>query len=107
MAEHRDRTFHNRTLTLDGQRFIACRFVNADLRYKGTAPFELRGNSFEGYVNLEFARDAADAAAMVQELDRAFRDIGYDLELTAWIAGAREPVWRYHTLLPRARSAAP
>jgi hypothetical protein len=80
--------------------FCGCRFVNADLRYKGTAPFELRSNVFDGYLNLEFAPNGVDASAMAVELDRAFHDIGYDLGLLKQIANTREPVWRFHTLLP-------
>jgi hypothetical protein len=101
MREHRTLVFHNRTLILDGQRFSDCRFINIDLRYKGTAPFELRGSSFEGYVNLEFLRECVDAPSMAAELERAFHEFGYDLELLKHNARTRGSVWRLHTLLPR------
>ena len=101
MVEHRNQTFHNRTLILDGQRYHGCRFINADLRYKGTAPFEMQGSRFEGYFNLEFDRHGADALAMAQMLDREVLGCGYDLELASGVARGLDRVWRFHTLLPR------
>ena len=101
MPEHRHQTFHNRTLILDGQRYLSCRFINADLRYKGTAPFEMLGSRFEGYFNLEWDRQGADALAMVQVLDREVLGCGFDLELASRLACWSERVWRFHTFLPR------
>ena len=101
MSEHRHQTLHNRTLILDGQRYHGCRFINADLRYKGTAPFEMQGSRFEGYFNLEWDRQGADALAMVQMLDREVQGCGFDLELASLMARGQDRVWRFHTLLPR------
>jgi len=101
LVDEEDKTFHNRTLTIDGHRFVKCHFINADLRYKGTGPFELRENLFEGYLNIEFNRDGVDARAMAEELDQAFRAIGFDLRLSKHIFRCSWPIFRYHTLLPR------
>jgi hypothetical protein len=101
MSEYRNQTFHNRTLILDGQRYLGCRFINADLRYKGTAPFAMQGSRFEGYFNLEWDRHGADAIAMVQMLDREVRGCGFDLELASHLARWPDRVWRFHTHLPR------
>lgn len=101
MAEHRDRTFHNRTLALDGERFLGCRFINADLRYKGTAPFTMQGCRFEGYFNLQFDRHGAEAADLARMLDRELVGCGYDLRLATLLFREGDPIWNYHTLLPR------
>ena len=101
MPEHRNQTFHNRTLILDGQRYFGCRFINADLRYKGTAPFEMQGSRVEGYFNLEWGRQGADALAMVRMLDHEVQGCGFDLDLRSRLARWSGLVWRFHTLLPR------
>lgn len=101
MAEHRNRTFHNRTLVLDGESFHDCRFINADLRYKGTAPFELRGCRFEGYFNFEFDREGVGAADMARMIEGELARYGYDRQFAAGLAQAWERIWMFHTLLPR------
>src|SRR4028119_2195399 len=98
MPEHRHQTFHNRTLILDGQRYLSCRFINADLRYKGTARFEMQCSRFEGYFNLEWDRQGADALAMAQMLDREVQGCGFDLELALRLSRGMDRVWRFHTL---------
>jgi hypothetical protein len=101
MSEHRTRTFHNRTLILDGQRYLDHRFVNADLRYKGTAPFGMQRSRFQGCLNLKLVRHIADALAMAQLLDREVRSCGYDLELALLVTRGLDRVWRFYTLRPR------
>jgi hypothetical protein len=97
-----DRTlevFHNRTLTLDGHRFVRCRFINAEIRYRGGPAFEFRDNMFGGFLNLEFDRRGAETDAMAAELDGAFRSAGFDLGIAGRIHRWRGPVFRFHTLL--------
>lgn len=99
MAEHRDRTFHNRTLIIDGERFYGCRFINADLRYKGTALSDVQGCRFEGYFNLEIDGQGAGAVEIARMLDRELAGCGYNLDLVVLLAQRVEQVWRFHTLL--------
>lgn len=98
---HFQRRFHNQTLILDGSVFEACRFINPDLRYEGGQSFRLSNCSFEGSVNLAVELGSPLSAEMVDVLDAAFRESGFDLELAIslkrWRSG---PVFRMHTCIP-------
>lgn len=100
LITHHGERFHNRTIILDGRRFIDCEFINPELRYRGGAPFECTGNRFEGSTNIEFHRGGEHSKPLIAVLDRAFRDAGWDLQLAKRFARSRQLVWRFHTRIP-------
>lgn len=101
MIEHLAQRYHNRTLRMDGQVFRACTFLNCDLRYDGGARFDLEGNRYEGYLNLELAGTPGERRQAAETIERDVRRFGYVIEVAHMNEEARLDVWRFHTLLPR------
>ena len=50
MATHKDETFEDATVDLDGETFENCTFRNVTLAYSGGEPPVLDGCKFEGFI---------------------------------------------------------
>jgi len=64
---HKNKTFRKKTVLLDGNEYISCRFLDCTIEYRGGGNIVLDSNSFQG-CRWSFAGEAANTLAFMGSL---------------------------------------